>query len=274
MKKNPFHSFFSLSVILIVGAILGLLNFVLLPSPTPPERLFLNAISFSLSILAIWIVVYHGSRNDDLFDEPRYADKDEDLSELYKNKFGGMEFNGKPLGTVDVYIFYFTGFVNKSPVALYRSRTPKILIKSDFLEYVDADELDALILHELGHYMSKWGRTSKKYTLLFLLAFVTILFSGISILLYGQFVSILTVTIIGFSILLVVLYFSFAAILGREEVNCDLFSVKFLKKDSISSALNKMLEYAGKELSKRRFSTTANRMEKRLAKLRVYNEQR
>jgi Zn-dependent protease with chaperone function len=204
--------------------------------------------------------------------EPHNADMDYELSKIYTEKYGKLTYKNNEIKKIDVYLFSSYNFFNKSPVGLHDSKTPKILIKDDFLRCLNKDEMDAVILHELHHFLVNDNLKRKILAIAMLLSVGAVIFALLTIVLYGTGIPLLLKIIIGSLVFLAIIYSLLIIIVPREETKCDIFSIKVLKKDFVSSGLVKTLNYQGQYVHGFRFNNLLRQINKRLTKIREYNE--
>ncbi len=271
LKKEPFFTPFSILLILVTIVVMVLIQVVLFPNLSGISYFSMNALGLLFVVLDIYVIVRSYLRRNGL-DKPRHADLNKELSDAYTAKFGGIRFRGGSLGRIDVYTTYLPALFNKSPVNLFDSKTPTILVRSSFLGRLDSNEMDAVVLHELYHYMSPWTTVKKFLALGIMPISACILLAGLAIIFYRTEILILLDVIIGIVILDIGFYTCFAIVYWKEEEKADLFSLKFIKRDFISSALVKSAKYIGEEFGNSNFSKASKYMRKRLNKLREYNE--
>ncbi len=212
-------------------------------------------------------------------EEPKYGIKNDELTELYSNKFSNLSFINKYVNHIDIYLFDKSfPFHKHSPVLLYQPLNlpeivsyPKILINDYFIDYFTEYEMDAVILHELYHFIYSKIKIKKilAHGILFSLMAIIILILIIYLppVKYTIFqTNILFFIIIAFVSLIILLYISFVIIYINEEIKADKFSIKILKTDFISSALKKIAVYDQINLNNK-FNGLAWQINKRLKRL-------
>ncbi len=273
-KRGNFKLFFKpyFIVSLITLFILLILQNFIFENPSKIEAAALSAIPIFIFPAEFGILYYRYLKKCGYLSEPHNADIDYELSRIYTERYGKLTYKNKEIKQIDVYLFSSFNFFNKSPVGLHDSKTPKILIKDDFLRCLNKDEMDAVILHELHHFLVNDNLKRKILAIAMLLPVCAIVFALLTIFLYGIGLPLLLKTIIGSLVVLAVIYLLLAIIVPREETKCDIFTIKALKMDFVSSGLVKTLNYQGQYVHRFRFNSMRRQINRRLTKIREYNE--
>ncbi|ARD85220.1 hypothetical protein FAD_1358 [Ferroplasma acidiphilum] len=248
-------------------------NFILL-HPTKIENIILNIFNIFIYPAELGILLYLYFKKTGYLDEPRNAVKDYDLSEIYTKKYAGIKYRESNIKEINIYIYDLNDLFHLSPAGIFYSKALKILIQRDFLDYITPDEMDAVVLHEIGHFITNSGLIRKVLAFAILLAGGAIIFLLLTIFMYGVQLSLLINLIIGFLTVIIILYSIFTIIFNREELSCDIFSIKELKKDYISTALQKTSYYLSKNIIGHRYMIfrIKKQINKRLKKIEEYNE--
>ncbi|MCL4358819.1 MAG: M48 family metalloprotease [Candidatus Thermoplasmatota archaeon] len=273
-KREGFKLFFKPYFIVSLFTLFMLLIFqnFIFEHPSKVETVVLSAIPIFIFPAELGILYYRYLKKWGYLSEPRNADMDYELSEIYTEKYGKLTYKNDEIKKIDIYIYSSFNFFNKSPVGLHDSKTPKILIKDDFLRCLNNDEMDAVILHELYHFIENDNLKRKILAIAMLLSVGAIIFALLTIFLYGTRISLLLKIIIGSLVFVAIIYLLLVIIVPREETKCDIFSIQVLKKDFVSSGLVKTLNYQGQYVRGFRFNSMLRQINKRLTKIREYNE--
>ncbi len=224
------------------------------------EYNIINILPFSI----LYFILYYNYINKSQREIGLDAELNYELSKKYSKKYPFLNVD------VDIYTKYHTeNFFNHSPVNLMDNRkTPTITIEEDLIHILDDLELEAVILHELYHFLHYNVEKTKRiivYTITTL--FFSLIFTGLTMGLYhvNNFLGFIIVFVI--IILIVLLYKLLSYILINTEVKCDRFSLKIMGKDYITSALNKMLDYERQFVSDQTYQRLLKINNKRLNKL-------
>ena len=268
--KFFFKPYFIVSLITLF--MLLILQSFIFEHPSDLETAVLSAIPIFIFPAEFGILYYRYLKKWGYLSEPHNADMDYELSKIYTEKYGKLTYKNNEIKKIDVYLFSSYNFFNKSPVGLHDSKTPKILIKDDFLRCLNNDEMDAVILHELHHFLVNDNLKRKILAIAMLLSVGAVIFALLTIVLYGTGIPLLLKIIIGSLVFLAIIYSLLIIIVPREETKCDIFSIKVLKKDFVSSGLVKTLNYQGQYVHGFRFNNLLRQINKRLTKIREYNE--
>jgi len=276
-NKNKFYKLFLLPFI-IIGLITVFIftifsNFILL-HPTKIDNIILNAFSIFIYPVELGILFYLYYKKVGYFDEPRNAVKDYDLSEIYTKKYGDIIYKKSNLKEINIYTSDAYNLFHLSPAGIFDSKALKISIQRDFLDCINSNEMDAIILHEIYHFITNSVLIRKLFAFAITIAGGAIIFLILTIFMYRVQLSLLINLIIVFLILIIILYTIFTIIFNREEISCDIFSIKELKKDYISTALQKTIYYLSKNITGHRYivSRIKKQINKRLKKIEDYNE--
>lgn len=164
--------------------------------------------------------------------------KDEFRSKLYSQKFTNISSKG-----VEIYTFENTG---RFPPAFTRisNNTPNIFIDERFIIYVDKSILEALILHELGHFKNKDFDKKRWIANIFLLSLSFSVFSLFLILILGFINQLFFIPVILISISLLSLVVGIQFIIRISEFAADRFAATVLNEPGeIIQTLKKIEEF-------------------------------
>jgi Zn-dependent protease with chaperone function len=273
-NKNKFFGYFLLPYT-ILGAITALILIIL------ETFIFKNLLNFEYNIIdaipfsiELFIVYYNYLTHvNEII--PEYDEMNYELSSEYSQKFEYLTGKNNEIKKKDIYnIDYFPNFFNYSGVNLLNySKNPVITIDKNLIKILNNSELDALILHELYHFIThKTALIKRTIAYVMTILFFSIVLTLLTIFLYN------VNKILGFEIvftfvsLIIILYILLHVILINDERKCDIFSINVLNHNYISSALMKSIYYEKPFLNENTFNRLLKINSKRLKKLDDYNE--
>ena len=190
---------------------------------------------------------------------------DDALSRQYSEE--GHNILGREIEIYRIFDQHFSRAL--SPAFSIRGKTPRIFVFGSFFASLDQDEREALIIHELGHYLYRDLTVTYLLTLLFTISLGGLLITFALVLLFGGINQFLTHILISFSAVSFSFLIALQWHLAGQEYRADRLAVELKNENkSIKGVLQKSCSYLRMHFSQNKLRRIETLCLKRLKHLR------
>lgn len=192
------------------------------------------------------------------------SDLDTDMSRKYSDIFRDLAME-----RINIFLFDNTG--RQSPAFIIpRSRIPNIYIDRRAMSYLNESELNALVLHELGHYVNKKEKRKFQYSWAFVLS---LLFSPLSfsVLINFSVPKIMYLIPVGFLLISLIFLLILRLNLNHLQESADKFALmQSGDRESMVSMMEKLVELSKRTFDNpRKLRRVSREMDRRIKKVNM-----